>query len=1122
MEGEAFLPLPYSIKREDSIMLKRNYKKLVSVLSAAAMLTTLAAPAVMAEVAEEEIISASEMAELQAAVVILADDFENAEEKVIFTLDKSDQDPYTELDSVDVYIGKSPRGAAEDTKAEIRNGVGVDGSKALVFSSGAKASGTYGPRIDFKVPEIENNFMVTMDVYPTTNQDMTYSDAPSEALKTPVLFGLTPDEWNTVEIYVTRKGRVINVNGEKTVLSDTESASPVIWGNPTDNAGELYIDNISINALTTLPTPIPTPSPEPPYQPVIGDVFNFDNYSVGTLVSLNTSATPTYTALDGFELNVGYRTTGPSADTKVAIASGVGIDGSNALQLNHYTFADSNRGPRITLVAPKADTYMVSFYAKADEAMDIIITDSTGTNSGTAAGVPQDWTKIDIIMFDGQRLVLNNGSLVELKSTTDLPTLWGTHANNTGSFYIDDYSISEVSEEEIVNAIAQTLDITNSKNTVNLYDGVYEFIEGFEVANTACNESVTWGVFESTDEGATWAETTDLKAGKTAITLNGVTGEKLYKLVGTVSKGDLTASKEFILKYVASENVVDTVIERLDILSEIYEDNIKYDSATGEYKTWGDFVVPTSDWVTEITWESSDSSLVKIGPKGSILIYPKAPEKVTLTGTVSYNGESKTKEFTIDLANFYQECFRIVEAELVNAVLSPKGNNGEKVTSIELNTTGSTTLSYDVELKTSSSTKGIAIKWRSSDDEILSNEGVINVSDTTENEVTLTKMVEYSLNGVKIHEDSMDYEINVQFDPDERKEEAVEIAKAYALANDVNATEATVEDSAYYNTAMEMLFDRYVTRFDANYEGNFEDIETSIDGDFDLPTEGYFGSSISWNSSITNIKVNSDGEADVTRSSSDKNGKLIASFSYGASTNKDGKTISVTVEGKGNKGGSSGGGGGSSSGGGNSYIGSLGVTTTPAPAVTPAPYEEEIKGEFTDLGDVSWAAVAINYLAEKGIVSGRTSTTFAPNDNITRAEFAKIITGVFGLPTGGASAGFADVADDAWYAPYVNTCFAAGIITGYDSTTFGPDNLITRQDMAVMVMRAANLKGITVEAVTEKIDFADAAQIGAYAAEAVTTLQMGGIINGMTADTFAPQDNATRAQAAKILYSFCE
>ncbi len=172
---------------------------------------------------------------------------------------------------------------------------------------------------------------------------------------------------------------------------------------------------------------------------------------------------------------------------------------------------------------------------------------------------------------------------------------------------------------------------------------------------------------------------------------------------------------------------------------------------------------------------------------------------------------------------------------------------------------------------------------------------------------------------------------------------------------------------------------------------------------------------------------------------------------------------------------------------------------------------------FTDLGDVEWAQEAINTLAAKGIVSGRDAYTFDPNANITRAEYCQILVGAIGKSQDAADSSFYDVASDAWYYHAVSVASYYGIVSGYGDGNFGPNDLITRQDMALMTYKAAIATGKNLAAI-RTLTFGDADQISDYAVEAVTTLTNAGIINGMSEAEFAPKANATRAQAAVILY----
>ena len=180
--------------------------------------------------------------------------------------------------------------------------------------------------------------------------------------------------------------------------------------------------------------------------------------------------------------------------------------------------------------------------------------------------------------------------------------------------------------------------------------------------------------------------------------------------------------------------------------------------------------------------------------------------------------------------------------------------------------------------------------------------------------------------------------------------------------------------------------------------------------------------------------------------------------------------------------------------------------------------EPEPSTSFKDVAADAWYAEYVSYLAGKGIVNGKTADTFAPDAQITRAEFIKIIAGVAGADVSGKSSSrFSDVASDAWYAPYVAWGVENGIINGTSETTFHPNGNISRQDMATMIKRYTDFAKFTLPADTAAVNFTDSAQISSYAADAVKAMQQAGIINGKGGNTFAPKDNATRAEACKML-----
>ena len=174
---------------------------------------------------------------------------------------------------------------------------------------------------------------------------------------------------------------------------------------------------------------------------------------------------------------------------------------------------------------------------------------------------------------------------------------------------------------------------------------------------------------------------------------------------------------------------------------------------------------------------------------------------------------------------------------------------------------------------------------------------------------------------------------------------------------------------------------------------------------------------------------------------------------------------------------------------------------------------------FADIAG-HWAQADIEDMAGRGIVSGVTENTFEPERSVTRAEFATLVSRALKL-SGNVSGGetekimFEDVPDDEWYYPYVSFAASAGFITGYNGQ-FRPNDLITREEMAVIVAKAyASLGRRSLGGGIER--FADKTEISEWAYEPVDTVAAAGLISGVTADTFAPRENTTRAQAVAVL-----
>ena len=113
--------------------------------------------------------------------------------------------------------------------------------------------------------------------------------------------------------------------------------------------------------------------------------------------------------------------------------------------------------------------------------------------------------------------------------------------------------------------------------------------------------------------------------------------------------------------------------------------------------------------------------------------------------------------------------------------------------------------------------------------------------------------------------------------------------------------------------------------------------------------------------------------------------------------------------------------------------------------------------------------------------------------------------------------GFTDVQKGAWYEKAVAWAVANNIVSGYGDGRFGPNDNITREQMAVITVNFARAAGLEFTASVEEIEFTDAGKISGYAKDAVRTLQMAGIISGKGNNTFDPKGTATRAEAARII-----
>lgn len=174
---------------------------------------------------------------------------------------------------------------------------------------------------------------------------------------------------------------------------------------------------------------------------------------------------------------------------------------------------------------------------------------------------------------------------------------------------------------------------------------------------------------------------------------------------------------------------------------------------------------------------------------------------------------------------------------------------------------------------------------------------------------------------------------------------------------------------------------------------------------------------------------------------------------------------------------------------------------------------------FTDCD--TWAKSYIETLYARGIVNGKADGRFMPTDTITREEFVKLIVEMFDMLDASAVSSFADVASDAWYAPYVASAEQNGLISGISSTEFGVGAGIRRQDMAKIISTILEKQGVAPQEGNASA-LRDYEQIAAYAQPHVLNICSLGIISGDENGCFNPAQLASRQEAAKMIYGMLE
>lgn len=173
--------------------------------------------------------------------------------------------------------------------------------------------------------------------------------------------------------------------------------------------------------------------------------------------------------------------------------------------------------------------------------------------------------------------------------------------------------------------------------------------------------------------------------------------------------------------------------------------------------------------------------------------------------------------------------------------------------------------------------------------------------------------------------------------------------------------------------------------------------------------------------------------------------------------------------------------------------------------------------QFSDLDTSMWYHQAIDYALEHHLMSGYSGKVFGPNHQLSRAMLAQILYTREGRPSVARRSAFTDVPDNMWCADAVNWAVGRGIVSGYDENRFGPDDIMTREQIAVVLWRYAGSP-----ASSQALRFQDADRISDYAREAMQWAVQSNIIHGYNNGTLNAGGLTTRAQTAQILKNYFE
>ena len=197
------------------------------------------------------------------------------------------------------------------------------------------------------------------------------------------------------------------------------------------------------------------------------------------------------------------------------------------------------------------------------------------------------------------------------------------------------------------------------------------------------------------------------------------------------------------------------------------------------------------------------------------------------------------------------------------------------------------------------------------------------------------------------------------------------------------------------------------------------------------------------------------------------------------------------------------------------------VTVKATFKVAPTEPEQPSGLPFTDVAKDAWYFPAVEYVFNNGLMNGTTATTFAPNVELNRAMMAAVLYNMEGGPACDKSGLFSDVADGKWYTDAVNWAASNNIVSGMPDGTYAPDQALTREQMASILYRYAEYKGIDVSARADLSTFTDGTTVSPWAQDVVQWAVAEKLMSG-NGNELQPKGTASRAQVATVLMNYCE